>query len=29
MQPEYAPELQIVGAAMGGLIPNMSLALGR
>jgi hypothetical protein len=28
MQPTYAPELKIVGAAIGGIIPNISLALG-
>jgi hypothetical protein len=28
MQPSYAPDVQIAGAVLGGLIPNISLAFG-
>ena len=28
LQPIYAPELNIAGAAVGGLIPNMTVLLG-
>jgi hypothetical protein len=28
MQPAYAPDLEIAGAVLGGLIPNISYAFG-